>query len=117
TIGLAERFFFDSVAYLCTAYQMELPPSSNQPFPLNIAATFQLLKEKIEAEDKHTCVFISGSKEQPVLGIARTMSMPYDLYYIPLYPIAQLLSEPKTRALGNLILSACSRLYHYGVSL
>jgi len=116
-IQSAEKHFFDSTAFLCNAYNIVQPPLFNSPFPMNIAATYEALKAKIERMDNQTHLFISGTKQQPLLGTARTLSTAYNLYYIPLYPLATLLNERKTKALGNLILSACSRLYDYGVAL
>jgi hypothetical protein len=108
-----EKDFYKSLFQLAKHYKIE-PMQTNQfEYPYNLALAIWDVEEKLRqrvlnwqeirlVQDSKKTYFISEEK--------------YDtgttLYYIPIEPLYQMLSDPKRKRNAQLLISVCSYLYH-----
>jgi hypothetical protein len=108
-----EKDFYKSLFQLAKHYKIE-PMQTNQfEYPYNLALAIWDVEEKLKqrvlnwqeirlVQDSKKTFFISEEK----------YNTGTTLYYIPIEPLYQILHDPKLKRNAQLLISACSYLYH-----
>lgn len=101
--------FYSSLANLYQCHQMPLPEPSPQPYPMNIQADLKKAIDTFE-NDSFDIVIVKNANGMPCIAIKQECAPKYNLYYISIQPVAELLNTPSTKPSGLLSLSVLSWL-------
>ncbi|SEO07954.1 hypothetical protein SAMN05192574_105226 [Mucilaginibacter gossypiicola] len=99
----SEAEFFRSVKNLCDLYGLTEPDVSGLPFPENISAAHAELSEKLQEARGFGCYIMEDEKRRASLTTAKRYDTGYNLYYIPVRPMARIGEKPELKPLYNMM--------------
>jgi len=108
-----EREFLQSLQHLCSLYQIPVPSLKSQPFPLNILTAYREVQQHFATlAGGLELVVIETNHQTASLATVQTYNTGTTLYYIPVRPLADLLTDPARQQEAELLLYVYAYLYH-----
>ncbi|GAB3511764.1 hypothetical protein [Emticicia fontis] len=110
--GKLERDFNKSLSQLSQYYKIDLAPAKSHGYPHNISFALNEAKEKLKAVGNQGYELRLYQDDEKVFFVSEErFYRGYDLYYIPVFKLYQMLKEPKSRKVSQLLVSVFSYLY------
>ena len=107
-----EKDFFLSLDHFCQLYHPEVPDTTQQSFPFNIAAIYQHLHAWMQKHYPDTnLLLLQKDSGHTFLATAQNVNTGMTLFYIPIFPVVCLLAERKKKQQSDLLLSIFAYLY------
>lgn len=107
----AEQEFFVSVDNLCKLYGWARPEFSGLPFPQNITAAYEKLKEQVPGSFEPDIKICQDEKHACCLTTLKTYYTGHHLYYIPVRPLWLMRHKPKEQRFYRLLIAVFAYLY------
>jgi hypothetical protein len=108
----AEREFLCSLAHLCKHYGLPIPSAVNGDFPQNIYGTWQMICQKLKAQDKQLECIIAGNETlTATLATVTRYDTGMCLYYVPVRPLCYWVQNSQSGKLAGLLLSVFAYLH------
>ena len=108
-----EREFFSSLSHLCQLYGWQQPEVAELSFPENIHSALQEMQQKFKATDLD-CIIIADKQRTAALATVKTFQIGMTLYYIPVRPLWNMLTQKTDEIFARLLTQLFS--YCHGVA-
>ncbi|WP_199117835.1 hypothetical protein [Pedobacter sp. ASV28] len=108
-----EADFYASLSRLAGHYGIDPMQTSDFGFPYNMALAMWDMEAKVKRTNKN-CVGIRLVREDSKASLVseERCDVGATLFYVPVVPLFLMLKDPKRKRAAQLLLSACSYLYH-----
>lgn len=107
-----ESEFFRSVDHLVTLYRLSVPKCVDLPYPLNIHAVFQQLKEQLKTSQPDlSLAIVQTDKRITTVATVKAVAWQDTLYYIPLLPLFKLLRRKQARHVAPILVGIAAMIY------
>lgn len=110
-----QQSFFNSLENLNNLYSLKMNDSETMVFPGNIMLAYDYAAAQLAEKDNNLKLYIVEKDNVPVICTSKSLNTGYTLYYIPLYPLHQLLQDKRKRSIADLLLSVFAYLHSAGV--
>lgn len=105
--------FYTSLAQLASYYDVQPIQSQHFEYPNNLAVAYWDMKNKLvdNIQDKNDLHIVKTENKQTFLSVSETYETDACLYYVPIYPLFDMLYNNEMHHAKNVLLSVFSYLY------
>ncbi|MBO9681957.1 MAG: hypothetical protein J7502_04710 [Flavisolibacter sp.] len=106
-----EKQFFQSAKAVCREYGWRMPKRPHLPFPHNIASSYERISDQI-SEAGLTSILAHDDNNETCIVTVEEYNTKFDLYFIPLRPIYNILKDDKNKNIRPAVLEISRYLCH-----
>jgi len=107
-----EKDFFDSLAILVNAYNLENMDITDKAYPYNILLSVDHLQKQLRAKMANVSLLIVKTENQKIrLALEQFYDLDNRLFYIPVIPLYRMLQDKKLKKCADLLLSVFAYLF------